>query len=198
MREKYGIRADEIVRIRSLAQKYGPPISIIQTLDTYKSLKDIEEQKAKLEASVEELTRNEASLRGRIKTIEETLAALPGKADESMEGVKSSLGKFSEQVHGLGEAIGKTSTRVDELKAAALAAGRDIAAIESQVATYKLVSKLIDFLAKGKGEEDDVIPAAIATLTSLSEWTEGQPKYSQTKQQIESLRQMIERQRIHG
>ena len=82
--------------------------------------------------------------------------------------------------------------------AAALAAGRDIAAMESQVAVYKHVSMLIDFLREGKGEEDEVVPVAVATLGRLSKWVEDQPKYSQTKRLVESLKHTIEMQRING
>ncbi|MGA3193354.1 MAG: hypothetical protein ABSD73_12785, partial [Candidatus Bathyarchaeia archaeon] len=195
--EKYGIGAEEIAKIRSLAQKHGPLGSILQALDTYVSLKQIEVQKAELEASIQELTRSEASLRGRIKTLEDRLTALPAKADESIQGVKLSLEKFSKQVQGLGDTIGNASTRVDELKTAALGAGRDIAAMESQVAVYKHVSKLIDFLGEGKGEEDEVVPVAVATLGRLSKWVEDQPKYSQIKKQVESLKDKIEMQRIN-
>jgi hypothetical protein len=196
--EKYGIGAEEIAKIGSLAQKHGPPGSILQALDTYVSLKQIEVQKAELEASIQEFTQSEASLRGRIKTLEDRLTALPAKADESIQGVKLSLEKFSKQVQGLGDTIGNASTRVDELKTAALAAGRDIAAMESQVAVYKHVSKLIDFLGEGKGEEDEVVPVAVATLGRLSKWVEDQPKYSQIKQQVESLKDTIGKQRING
>ena len=179
--EKYGIGADEIVKIRSLAQKHGPPGSILQALDRYVSLKQIEEQKAELEASIQELIQSEASLRGRIKALEDRLTALPVKADESVQGVKLSLEKFSNQVQGLGDTIGNASTSVDSLMAAALAAGRDIAAMESQVAVYKHVSMLIDFLREGKGEEDEVVPVAVATLGRLSKWVENQPKYSKIR-----------------
>jgi chromosome segregation ATPase len=196
--EKYGIGADEIVKIRSLAQKHGPPGSILQALDRYVSLKQIEEQKAELEASIQELTRSEASLRGRIKALEDRLTALPVKADESVQGVKLSLEKFSNQVQGLGDTIGNASTSVDSLMAAALAAGRDIAAMESQVAVYKHVSMLIDFLREGKGEEDEVVPVAVATLGRLSKWVEDQPKYSRIGPQVESLKDTIGKQRING
>jgi len=196
--EKYGIGADEIVKIRSLAQKHGPPGSILQALDRYVSLKQIEEQKAELEASIQELTRSEASLRGRIKALEDRLTALPVKADESVQGVKLSLEKFSNQVQGLGDTIGNASTSVDSLMAAALAAGRDIAAMESQVAVYKHVSMLIDFLREGKGEEDEVVPVAVATLGRLSKWVEDQPKYSKIRPQVESLKDTIGKQRING
>ena len=196
--EKYGIGADEIVKIRSLAQKHGPPGSILQALDTYVSLKQIEEQKAELEASIQELTQSEASLRGRIKALEDRLTALPVKADESVQGVKLSLEKFSNQVQGLGDTIGNASTSVDSLMAAALAAGRDIAAMESQVAVYKHVSMLIDFLREGKGEEDEVVPVAVATLGRLSKWVEDQPKYSKIRPQVESLKDTIGKQRING
>ena len=196
--EKYGIGADEIVKIRSLAQKHGPPGSILQALDTYVSLKQIEEQKAELEASIQELIQSEASLRGRIKALEDRLTALPVKADESVQGVKLSLEKFSNQVQGLGDTIGNASTSVDSLMAAALAAGRDIAAMESQVAVYKHVSMLIDFLREGKGEEDEVVPVAVATLGRLSKWVEDQPKYSKIRQQVESLKDTIGKQRING
>jgi len=198
LRKKYGIGIDEIAKIRSLAEKYGPPATILQALDMYKSVKDVQLEKASLDASVEELTRTEASLRGRIKTIEDELAALPAKTDESVKGVKSSLDKFSSQVQSLGDTMGKASIGVDELKEAALAAGRDVAAVESRVAAYKLTSKLIDFIAKGKGEEEDVIAVAVASLNSLSKWVKNQPKYSETRQQIESLRDKIERQMILG
>jgi predicted transcriptional regulator len=198
LRKKYGIGIDEIAKIRSLAEKYGPPATILQALDMYKSLKDVQLHKASLDASVEELTRTEASLRGRIKTIEDELAALPAKTDESIKGVKSSLDKFSSQVQSLGDTIGKTSIRVDELKQAALAAGRDVAAVDSRVAAYKLTSRLIDFVAKGKGEEEDVIAVAVASLNALAKWVENQPKYSETKQQIESLKDKIEKQMILG
>jgi len=196
--EKYGIGADKIVKIRSLAQKHGPPGSILQALDTYASLKQIEEQKAELEASIKELTQSEASLKGSIKALEDRLTTLPVKADESVQGVKLSLEKFSKQVQGLGDTIGNASTRVDNLMAAALAAGRDIAAMESQVAVYKHVSMLIDFLGKGKGEEDEVVAVAVATLGRLSKWVEDQPKYSKIKQQVESLKDTIGKQRING
>jgi predicted nucleic acid-binding Zn-ribbon protein len=196
--EKYGIGADEIVKIRSLAQKHGPPGSILQALDTYVSLKQIEEQKAELEASIQELIQSEASLRGRIKALEDRLTALPVKADESVQGVKLSLEKFSNQVQGLGDTIGNASTSVDSLMAAALAAGRDIAAMESQVAVYKHVSMLIDFLREGKGEEDEVVPVAVATLGRLSKWVEDQPKYSKIRPQVESLKDTIGKQRING
>jgi chromosome segregation ATPase len=198
LRKKYGIGIDEIAKIRSLAEKYGPPATILQALDMYKSVKDVQLEKASLDASVEELTRTEASLRGRIKTIEDELAALPAKTDESVKGVKSSLDKFSSQVQSLGDTMGKASIGVDELKEAALAAGRDVAAVESRVAAYKLTSRLIDFIAKGKGEEDDVIAVAVASLNGLSKWVKNQPKYSETRQQIESLRDKIERQMILG
>jgi chromosome segregation ATPase len=198
LREKHGIGVNEIVRMRNLAEKYGPPASILQALDTHKSLKDLEEQEAKLQGSLEELTRTEASLKGRIKTIEGELAALPAKTDESVKGVKSSLDKFSSQVQSLGDTMGKASIGVDELKEAALAAGRDVAAVESRVAAYKLTSKLIDFIAKGKGEEEDVIAVAVASLNGLSKWVKNQPKYSETRQQIESLKDKIEKQMILG
>jgi len=198
LREKYGMGVDEIVRIRSQAQKYGPPASILQALDAYRSLKDLQRQKSGLEESIEELTQTEAKLRQGIKTVEEDLAALPAKTDQSIEGVKSSLQKFSDQVQGLGDAVGKASSRVDELKESALAAGREINAIQSRVEGYKLTSMLIDFATKGTGEENDVVPVAIAILDRLSKWVENQPKYSGTKQQIESLKVNMERQRILG
>jgi uncharacterized protein YoxC len=161
-------------------------------------LKDLQRQKSGLEESIEELTQTEAKLRQGIKTVEEDLAALPAKTDQSIEGVKSSLQKFSDQVQGLGDAVGKASSRVDELKESALAAGREINAIQSRVEGYKLTSMLIDFATKGTGEENDVVPVAIAILDRLSKWVENQPKYSGTKQQIESLKVNMERQRILG
>jgi predicted transcriptional regulator/antitoxin component HigA of HigAB toxin-antitoxin module len=198
LREKHGIGVDQIVKMRSLAQKYGPPASILQTLDTYRSFRDLQEQKTGLEGSIEELTQTEALLRGKIKTVEEELAALPAKTDESIKGVKSSLQKFSDQVQDLGDVIGKASTHVDELKESALAAGREIAAIESRVAAYKLTSTLINFVVKGTGEENDVVPVVIPLLDRLSKWVENQPKYSKTKQQIESLKEKIEGQMVVG
>jgi chromosome segregation ATPase len=198
LKERHAIGVDEIVTIKSLAQKCRSPSTILRSLDTYQSLKEIEEQKAELEGAVEELTQRESSLRGKVRIIEEALAALPAKTDESIRAVESSLGEFSEQVQGLGEAIGKASTDVTKLMEKALDTGRDIAAIESQVEAYGLTSKLIDFVVHGKGEEAEVGLLVNAFLRHLSEWAQDQPKLSETRKQIESLREKIERQLILG
>ncbi len=198
LREKHGIGVDAILKIRNLAKKYGHPSSILEALDTYKSLEEIKEQKTRIDESVKELTRTETSLKAKLKIAEDELTSLPAKTKESIEGIKSSIKTFSEQVQGLGNSIEKASTNIDELKGKALDAGREIAAVESQVKAYKSTSKLIDFIVKGKGEETDVVEVAIGFLGRLSEWVQNQSKYSGTKQQIESLRDMIERQLIHG
>jgi len=196
--QKHEMRVGEIVRIKSLAQKYGPPASILEALETYKSLKEIEEKKAGLEGAVNQLTEREASLIGKIKTVDEELATLPAKVDESMRGFRSSLERFSEQLQGLGSETAKASGEVDTLKEKALAAGREVAAVESRVKAYKLTSKLIDFVTNRKGEEADIAGVAIRFLNCLSEWVKDQSKYVGTKQQIESLRDKIERQLILG
>ena len=196
LREKQGMGVHEIARMRSLAQKYGSPACILEALDTYKSLGDIEDRKAAVEGSVEELTRRETSLKSKIKTVEEELAALPGKTDESIKGVKSTLGQLSDEVEGLGKAIKNGSNEVLELKNRALDAGREISAVESQVKNYKLTSRLINIMAKAEGEEADVVEVTTGFLIRLSEWVDTHPKYSKIKQPIELLRDMIQRQLI--
>ena len=198
LREKHGIGADEIIRIRNLAQKHGPPASILQALDTYKSLKDIEEQKAGFEASVEELTRSEASLRRKIAAIEEMLTALPGKADKSIEGVKSSLEKFSEQVQRLGGSVAEATGDVAHLKERALAAGREMAAAKSRAKAYEVTSKLTTFLVDGRGEEVEVVEVAVAFLGRLSESAKAQRKYVEIGQQVETLKVGMETRLILG
>jgi predicted nucleic acid-binding Zn-ribbon protein len=198
LREKHGIGADEILNIRSVAEKYGPPASILHALDTYKSLKDIGKQKAAFDASVEELTQREASLRGRIATIEETLTALPGKADKSVEGVKSSLEEFSEQVRRLGGTVAEASKDVADLKERALAAGREMAAAESRAKAYEVTSKLTTFLVDGRGEEVEVVEVAVAFLNRLSEWAKAQTKYMEIGKQFETLKVEMEKRLILG
>ena len=198
LREKHGMGVHEIARMRSLAQKYGSPASMLEALDTYKFLREIEDRKAAVEGSVEELTLRETSLKSKIKTVEEALAALPGKTDESIKGVKSTLGQLSDEVKGLGKAIKNGSNEVLELKNRALDAGREISAVESQVKNYKLTSRLINIMAKAEGEEADIVEVTTGFLIRLSEWVDTHPKYSEIKQQIELLRDRIMRQQIRG
>jgi len=198
LREKHGMGVDEIAKIRSLAQKFGPPASILQALDTYGSLKDVEKQKANLEGSVEELTHGEESLRGRIKSMEDALETLPTKTDESIRGVTSSLQELSKQVQALGDAVGKASADVAELKARALSAGRDIATAESRARQYELASKVTDFIVNVKGYDRDVVILALTFLKRLSDWLEDKPKYSEVKPMIKSLGDMLEGQVMHG
>jgi hypothetical protein len=198
LRKKYGIGVDEIAKIKGLAEKYGPPASILQALDTYRSLKNIEEQKAILQGSVEELTRNESLLKGKIKAIGEELAEIPAKTDKSVHGVESSLEKLSKEVQDLETNVKNASKDVLQLKNDALNAGREISAVESQVKAYKLTSKLIEFVAEGKGEEADVVAFTMGLLSQLSQWVDGHPKYSQIKEQLESLKETVERQLILG
>ncbi len=196
--ERHEMRVEDITKIRDLAQKYGPPSSILKALETYKSSTEIEEQRTAREAAVKELTKEEGSLRVKIETFEKRLEALPAEVDASISGVKSSLDSFSLQLQGLGAATARASGEIDSLKEKSLAAGRDIAAIESRVKAYKFTSKLIDFIVDGKGEESDIATVAVSFLNHLSEWVNSQRKYSDTRQQIETLRDHIERQLILG
>jgi chromosome segregation ATPase/predicted transcriptional regulator len=198
LREKYGIGVNEIVRMRTLAEKYGTPSAMLAALDTYKSLLDLQEREAKLQASVEELTRTEASVTQKIKTVEERLASIPASANQSIAGINSSVKKFSDQVQGLGEAVGKASEDVAKMKDRAIAAGKELAAIESRVEAYKLTSKLVDFMASGQGKDVELMPLAIQFLDRLSKWTQDQPKYSTSREQIKSLKDRIERDLVLG
>jgi len=198
LRERHEIGVDEIVKIRTLAKKYGPPASILQALDTYGSLEDVEKQKANLEGSVRELTHMEESLKGRIKTIEDALEKLLTKTDDSIRGVTSSLQGLSNQVQALGGALGKASMDVAELKAKALAAGRDVAAAESRARQYELASKVTDFIVNVKGDERYVVILALRFLRCLSDWLKDKPKYSEVNAKIKSLEDMLEGQLLHG
>ena len=109
LREKHGIGVDAIVKIRNLARKYGHPSSILEALDTYKSLEEIKEQKTRIDESVKELTRTKTSLRAKFKIAEDELTSLPAKTKESIESAKSSLKAFSEQVQDLGETVAQAS-----------------------------------------------------------------------------------------
>ncbi len=198
LRENHGMGVSEIRQIKSLAEKYGTPASILDALETYNSLRKIKDDKARLEASVEELRRIDGSLSAKIKTMEDKLATLPAKTEDSIRNVNLTLEQFTNKVQQLGNTIGEASTEVQEFKGRALAAGREMAAIESRVQAYRITSNLIGFITGAKGEEHEVVMIAAAFLGRLSEWAKANPKYSETEQQIASLRSLMERQIIRG
>jgi chromosome segregation ATPase/predicted transcriptional regulator len=193
LREKYGIGVNEIVRMRSLAEKYGAPSAMLNALDTYKSLIDLQEQEAKLQVSIEQLTRTETSVTQKIKTIEDALASIPASATQSIAGINSSLKSFSDQAQGLGEAVARASAEVEQMKDKAIAIGKKLAAMESQVKAYELTSKLVHFMASGQGEDVELMTVAIGFLDRLWKWTGNRPKYSASREQIKSLKDRIER-----
>jgi chromosome segregation ATPase len=198
LREKHGIGVNEIVRMRSLAEKYGPPSAILKALDTYKSITDLQTQEAKLQGSVQQLTLTEASFSQNIKKIEDLLASIPTSTNESIGGIKSSVKSLSDQVQGLGVAVAKASADVADMKDRAIADGKELAKIESRVEAYKLTSKLIEFMRSGQGEEVDLIAVAVGFLDRLYKWTEDRPKYHTIREQIRTLKEEIERHLVLG
>ena len=198
LRETHKMGVGEILQIKRLADKYGTPASILDALETYNSLKEIKDDKAKLEGSVDELRRIEGSLRGKIKAVEDQLTTLPAKTDDSMRDVNLTLKQFSDNVHHLGSTIEEASERVQELKEKALAAGKEMAAAELRVQSYRITSQMIRFMTDAKGEEHDVVAMLSAFLGRFSEWAKLNPKYSRTGEQITSLKHLVERQMING
>ncbi len=195
---EHSIGVPEIVKIRSLAQKYRSPSGILEALDTYKSLREMNDQKTELKATIDELSKREITIRTNVKTVQDELATLPSLVHKSTEEMRSALGDFAKQIQDLGDSTKKASKDVEGLKMTALAAGRDLAAIESQVKLYTVTHKLIEFMTKGKGEDADVVMFATSFLNRLSQWAENIPKYKETTGQIGALREYMERQLVHG